>query len=196
MDHQYLFSDLLAAQGDNVCGVPDSMDIYIYAGDGAYTLYEGGEGERIEFHAQVHGQEKQTLTIQNSRSPKNYHIFFKNVEDGSCKLLTGGREAPVAVRHNRCLQAIFELGEGETAELTAAWQTPDPAAALRAEVLKSFIQIPQDNWYKEKRWETGRGIERVEEWEKWIRSLDISDLAKSLLKEKLYAMSFQSTNET
>lgn len=178
----------LAVKDDNGCGIPEGMDIYVYAGDGTYTLYEETDGKRIEFRAQMHGREEQTLTVQNSRRTKTYHIFFKNVEDGHCKLLIGGKEAPVVIRHNRCLQAIFELQEGETAELTAAWQNPDPAAALRAEILKSFIQISQDNWYKEKQWEVGHNISCVEEWEKWILSLEISNLEKCLLKEKLYAI--------
>lgn len=178
----------LAAKAETGCGAPDSLELFVYAGDGAYSLYEGPEPARTEFQTHMCGSETQLLTIRNGDRARTYHVYFKNVEDGACDLLIDGKIRPVTTRRNRCLQAVLELQAGETAELIAAWQERDAAAALRAEILKSFIQIPQDNWYKEKQWEAAGRIEGTEAWEKWIRSLDIPEVGRHMLEEKLWAM--------
>lgn len=178
----------LAAKVENDCGTVDALELFVYSGDGNYSLYEGEAPDHIKFQARMREENQQTLTIQNGNVPKTYHVCFKNIENGSCKLSINGKEKPVTVRHNRCLQAIIELQAGETAELIAIWERPNTATALRAEILKSFIQVLQDNWYKEKQWEAARQVEKPEEWEKWITALDISELEKCILKEKLYAM--------
>lgn len=177
----------LAKRVENDCGSSDALELFIYNGNGDYSLYEGDEPGCVKLQTRLKGRRCQTLTIQNSGIPKTFHVQFKNIADGRCKLLINGEEKPVTIRRNRCLQAILELQAGETAELIAAWEDQDADAALRAEILKGFIQARQDNWHKEKQWEAAGQIKEPEAWGKWIAALDISEIEKCILKEKLYA---------
>ncbi|MDO4800588.1 MAG: hypothetical protein Q4A15_00335 [Prevotellaceae bacterium] len=66
------------------------------------------------------------------------------------KLYVNGKKSEVTIKRNRCLQADFILNKGDTAELIIQWETKDIEEEYRERILKRFIQIPQDNWYKEK----------------------------------------------
>lgn len=178
----------LAATAENSCRTPDHIELFVYAGDGEYSLLEGTKPDSTRIQAHMCGEEKQLLTIQNEDRARTYHVYFKNVEDGTCDLLINSKIKPVMIRHNRCLQAVVELQAGEATELVASWKRPKSAVTVRAEVLKSFIQIAQDNWYKEKQWEATRRFETPEEWANWISALEISELEKRIIKEKLNAM--------
>lgn len=176
----------LDAQRKNSCEPPDELDVFVYSGDGTYDLFESDGSEVTTFTASMIKENSQRLEISGSKARK-YHVFFKNVEDGNCVLNINGEQHQVTIRHNRCLQAIFDLGAGENAELTVTWNKVDAAVARRARVLKCFIQLPQDNWYKEKQWEAGRKCTTVSEFEEWINGLDIPETGKMMLKERLYS---------
>lgn len=176
----------LDAKVGNDCATPDELDLYVYAGTGAYELLEGGKHDMTTFSTIMAEDETQRLLISGSKARK-YHVYFKNAEDGRCTLIVNGKSHSLTARHNRCLQAIFELNEGDNAQLTVTWAKQDVAAVRRANVLKCFIQLPQDNWYKEKQWEVGRRCTTVDEFMTWIDQLDLPETGKKMLLERLTA---------
>jgi len=177
----------LDAAPDNRCETPDRLEVLVYDGDGYYELLEGDGPSRTVFVSAADQPGTQTLTISGGPN-RQYHLFFKNVKSGSCALSVDGVPRPVSLRHNRCLQAIFSLEDGETARLTVESQSADPMSQLREKLLALFIQLPQETWHKDKLWNATHHFQTVEEWEHWIASLDVSELEKSMLRERLQAV--------
>lgn len=176
----------LDAKVRNDCATPDALDLYVYTGTDAYKLLEGGKYDTTTFSTIMVEDETQRLLISGSKARK-YHVYFKNVEDGDCALIVNGKSHSLTVRHNRCLQAIFKLNEGDDAQLTVTWAKEDDVLICRSNVLKRFIQLPLDNWYKEKQWEIGRRCNSVEEFKAWINQLDLPETGKMMLLEVLSA---------
>lgn len=177
----------LAKNIDNQCVIPHALEVSVYNGDGKYVMFEEN-GAHTDFISVAPGSGTQTLVICNNSQEREFHVFFKNIEDGNCKLTVSGQDRPLVQRHNRCLQAIFHLEAGETAELTATWVMTAPDKVLRAEILKAFIQVEQDNWYKEKQWKTTEELAEAEDWEHWIAALNLAKIDKSILQERLNAI--------
>lgn len=172
---------------ENSCSMPDKMDVFIYSGDGAYKLYEGGN-KCVDFTVKVTGANQQRVVISGNRGEVSYHLHFKNVQNGKCFLKVNGEPADAVIRHNRSLQAIFTLREGDVAELTIIWVDKDHLDIIKERILKCFIQLPLDNWYKEKRWEDAGSNRNTSDWLRWIETLDLSNTGKKMLKEQLYSV--------
>lgn len=176
----------LDAKVRNDCKTPDELDLYVFAGTGSYELLEGSKPDKTTFSAAMIENETQRLSISGSKARK-YHVYFRSVEDGDCTLTVNGKRCPVTVRRNRCLQALFELREGDIAQLTVTWVKKDDIAVRCDNVLKRFIQLPQDNWYKEKQWEIGGRCTSVGEFSTWVNQLDLPETGRMMLLEVLTA---------
>ncbi len=176
----------LNAVAENTCRKPDNMEVYVYTGDGAYDLYES-QNELVHFRSKMDGECQQKVSVVGNSRKVTYHIYFKNVQDGKCALRIDGKFADVQTRHNRCLQAVFTLDKGQNAELTVSRSDINTLDEVKQRILKCFIQLPLDNWYKEKQWEMTRDY-TTGDWLHWIETLAVSDVEKEMLKEQLYAM--------
>ena len=174
----------LDAVSGNSCAMPEKMDVFIYSGDGEYKLYEG-RNQCIDFTVKATGNNQQKVVIAGNAREVSYHLHFKNVQNGNCSLKVNGEPAEAVIRHNRSLQAIFTLSEGENAELTVTWTDENYFDKIKERILKCFIQLPLDNWYKEKRWEDAGSNSNTSDWIRWIEALDLSGTGKKMLKEQL-----------
>lgn len=177
----------LNTEAENRCAIPEKMDVFIYSGNGEYKLYEG-ENKCVDFTVKVTGINQQKVVISGNAREVNYHLHFKNVQNGTCSLKVNGKPVDAVIRHNRSLQAILTLSEGDVAELTVTWIDEDYFDMIKERILKCFIQLPQDNWYKEKRWEDTRNIRNTSDLLRWIESLELSNIGKEVLKEQLYSV--------
>lgn len=177
----------LNAVAENSCAMPEKLDVFIYSGDGEYILHEG-QDECINFTVKITDMNQQKVVISNNTRKVNYHLHFKNIQDGMCSLKVNGKPVDAVIRYNRCLQAIFTLSEGERAELTVTWSDRGYFHTIKERILKRFIQLPLDNWYKEKCWEVARDIKNTSDWLQWIESLDLSYTGMEMLKEQLYSV--------
>lgn len=175
----------LAAKITNDCAPPDGLDIWAYNGTGDYTLREGAE-DCTEFRMERASDTEQRLTIGNGPRRRDFHVFFKNIEDGDCRLLVNGRACPVRLRRNRCLQAAFALEPSDRAELIIKWQPSDSLDVLRREMLRHFIRLPGDNRRKEMQWRETAGFTAREDWEAWITALALDEADMLQLQECLY----------
>ena len=172
----------LEAAQDNACSAPETLDVFVYTGDGSYDLIEeNGARTRFSVHS-AHGSLR--LRICGARK-LTYHIYFKNVEDGACSLTVAGRPAQPVLRRNRCLQASFTLEASENAELRVTWREKDDAEAVRERMLQCFLRQELDNQYKEAQWENAKNIVDRAAWLEWIEALALDDVEKGLLKEQL-----------
>ena len=172
----------LEAAQDNACSAPETLDVFVYTGDGSYDLIEeNGARTRFSVHS-AHGSLR--LRICGARK-LTYHICFKNVEDGACSLTVAGRPAQPVLRRNRCLQASFTLEASENAELRVTWREKDDGEAVRERMLQCFLRQELDNQYKEAQWENAKNIVDRAAWLEWIEALALDDVEKGLLKEQL-----------
>ena len=172
----------LEAAQDNACSAPETLDVFVYTGDGSYDLIEeNGVRTRFSVHS-AHGSLR--LRICGARK-LTYHICFKNVEDGACSLTVAGRPAQPVLRRNRCLQASFTLEASENAELRVTWREKDDGEAVRERMLQCFLRQELDNQYKEAQWENAKNIVDRAAWLEWIEALALDDVEKGLLKEQL-----------
>ena len=172
----------LEAAQDNACSAPETLDVFVYTGDGNYDLIEeNGARTRFSVHS-AHGSLR--LRICGARK-LTYHICFKNVEDGACSLTVAGRPAQPVLRRNRCLQASFTLEASENAELWVTWREKDDGEAVRERMLQCFLRQELDNQYKEAQWENAKNIVDRAAWLEWIEALALDDVEKGLLKEQL-----------
>ena len=110
-----------------------------------------------------------------------YHLYFKDISDGEC--YTKEQSTIITVRRNRCLQAQFTLEAGECAELFVTWRDKEIAEICRERILKIFIMLQLDNWYKENQWNKTKALCTTEEWMEWIEQLQADSVEKSMLKE-------------
>lgn len=180
----------LDAAAENGCGRPDRLEVFVYSGNGSYTLQEGRE-EAIRFAAETAeaaGSRRLKLLISGGTREITYHIHFKNIGDGTCALKVNGKPAQARIRKNRCLQAVFTLGPAETAELTADFLPKPASALLRERLLACFIQLPLDNRYKELQWEAAKELSTPSGWRRWIESLELCKTGKQMLTEQLDAV--------
>lgn len=177
----------LDAAVKNNCAEPEKLDVYVYSGDGSYTLHESRD-ECTVFTVQSVTKHQLQVYISGNTRGMTYRVFFKNIDDGICSLKVNGAPADVTLRHNRCLQASFTLEAGAHAELTVDWKPRDSLDIIKECILKRFIQLPLDNWYKEKQWEIAGNIENINDWLQWIESLKLCEVGKGMLKEQLYSV--------
>ena len=177
----------LDAAVKNNCAEPEKLDVYVYSGDGSYTLHESRD-ECTVFTVQSVTKHQLQVYISGNTRGMTYRVFFKNIDDGICSLKVNGAPADVTLRHNRCLQASFTLEAGAHAELTVDWKPRDSLDIIKECILKRFIQLPLDNWYKEKQWEIARKIENMNDWLQWIDSLKLCEVGKEMLKERLHSI--------
>ena len=172
----------LDAAQDNACGAPETLEVWVYTGDGSYELLEE-DGARTQFWVQSTPGKLQ-LRIDSARNV-TYHVYFKNMEDGACTLTVDGKPAQATLRYNRCLQAVFSLEAHETAELLATWQEKSDSETVRERMLQCFLRQELDNQYKEAQWEKTKNIADRAAWLEWIEALALCDVGKGMLKEQL-----------
>ena len=177
----------LDSAAENLCAKPEKLDVFIYSGNGSYLLFQS-QDKYTDFSIRITGSSQLKVCISGNAGKTTYHMHFKNISDGSCSLKISGKSADAAIRHNRCLQAIFTLDAAESAELTVDWKPRDSFDVLRESILKCFIQLPLDNWYKEKQWETARNTESIIDWFRWIDSLELCDVGKEMLREQIQSV--------
>ncbi len=173
---------------DNRCETPSRLDVLVFNGSSACTMWEGEKPDRVEFVTRQEEAGVQKLMIENQSIGREFHVFFKNVEEGTVALLVNHGERPVTMRHNRCLQAIFSLAPGEQAELTVSFQEPDWEKVLRAQILACFLMLPQRNTYKDAEWEKTRSFTTEREWEAWIDALALPETGKGMLRERVHML--------
>lgn len=176
----------LHAKVNNACDVPDELDVYVYAGDGIYELAEE-EGCAVQFSVTRNGETQHVFFIQNLTRRRKFHVFFKNIKEGRVGFRVNGKVKAPILRQNRCLQAICQLEAGERAEWIVDAPPVEEEDALRAEILRCFIQLPQDNWYKEKQWERTADIRTAGAWMTWIHALELPEIGKKMLAESIAA---------
>ncbi len=170
----------LAGEIRNDCAQPETLDVWIFRGDGAYALTEG---EQQTIHFTIHSICEDTAIVRISGNPRamRYHLFFKDIPEGEC--IAANMLPGMTVRRNRCLQAVFPLAAGEAAELVVTWHNKEPEEIRRERILKTFIQLPLDNWYKENQWNLTCGFQTEKQWQAWIDNLAVSPTGKGMLKE-------------
>lgn len=172
----------LDAAQDNACGTPETLEVWVYTGDGSYELFEEN-GARTQFRVQSTSG-KLLLRIDGARNV-TYHVYFKNIGDGACTLRVDGKPAQATLRRNRCLQAVFSLAAHETAELLVTWQEKSDSETVRERMLQCFLRQELDNQYKEAQWEKAKNIADRAAWLEWIEALALCDVGKGMLKEPL-----------
>lgn len=175
----------------NDSALPEEIELQIYCGDGGFTMYERTDNGLAQTVFETRREAgRQYLTIRNpsaSIEKRKYHICFREINQGSCKILKNGVVSEAETRQNRCFQVLTTVVPGDVVEIQVSYVEADPDILRRGSVLEAFIQLPQDNWYKEKQWEKVSQHPTVEELDAWISQLDIPEVGRRMLWERLYA---------
>ena len=176
---------------DNACTLPEELDVYVFAGNGAFTLIEHSGNQRLETRFAVRRDDDGTLrfTVESGADEtlpaRAFHIWFVNIEDGELSAAIDGEPTALKTRHNRCLQAELRLMRGQSAELALKPAQKSELEQVKARLLKCAVQVPQENLVKERWW---RALEASADWASLragVEALPIPDVWKNCMRERL-----------
>lgn len=189
----------LAAKGEKSCKNPEKLDVFIYEGNGKFTLYEDGREEgntaflQTEFTAEYQETDwacTQSLRIcasgDTSVSPKErrLRIVFKNIPEGILRAFCKGEEISCKRLRADCVTAeIVFCGREVFLTVEYAKETTIERLKKRAEKVLLFAE----GEYPEKE-KTARAFSDVSSVEEYVRIVDEAKLptaAKARLKEIL-----------
>ena len=176
---------------DNACSLPEELDVYVFAGNGAFTLIEHSWNQRLEtcFAVQQDSEGTLRITVESDADEtlpaRAFHIWFVNIEDGNLSAEIDGEPAALQTRHNRCLQAELALMREQSAALTLQPKQKSELERTKAKLLECAVQVPQENLVKECWW---RALETCADWDALragVEALPIPAVWKDLMRERL-----------
>ena len=193
---------ILPLSGDNKNEVknPEKLEVWVFEGSGAYSLYEDGLAEEkysalmTDFTSQfveMNGACMQVLTISSRGEgdvvPQNRTIktVFKNATNGEVKLYEDDKEVSCEKRLSTHLELSFAFEAGKTyrVELTYPSQTRLEKLLLRAK--KILTEAQAGNYAKERAWQTIAEATTVEEYLYAVERSSLDLGIKLRLKETL-----------
>jgi hypothetical protein len=86
---------------DNACTLPEELDVYVFAGNGAFTLIEHSGNQRLETRFDVRQDDGGTLRFfvesdaEETLPARAFHIWFVNIEDGTFEAAIDGEPTSV-----------------------------------------------------------------------------------------------------
>ncbi|MPM13722.1 hypothetical protein SDC9_60081 [bioreactor metagenome] len=176
---------------DNACTLPEELDVYVFAGNGAFTLIEHSGNQRLETRFDVRQDDGGTLrfTVESDAEEtlpaRAFHIWFVNIEDGELSTVIDGEPTALKTRHNRCLQAELRLMRGQSASLALKPEQRSELERVKAKLLECVIQIPQENLVKERWWRSLEACADLESLRAGVEALLIPEVWKDCMRERL-----------
>lgn len=176
---------------DNACSLPEELDVYVFAGNGAFTLIEHSWNQRLETCFAVQQDSEGTLRFtvesdaEETLSARAFHIWFVNIEDGTFEAAIDGEPIALKTRHNRWLQAEMKLARGQSASLALKPEQRSELERVKAKLLECVIQIPQENLVKERWWRALEAGADLETLRAGVEALPIPEVWKDCLRERL-----------
>jgi len=176
---------------DNACTLPEELDVYVLAGNGAFTLIEHSGNQRLETRFDVRRDDDGTLrfTVESDADEtlpvRAFHIWFVNIEDGELSTVIDGEPTALKTRHNRCLQAKLRLKRGQSASLTLKPAPRIELERVKAKLLECAVQIPQENLAKERWWRSLEAGANLETLRAGVEALPIPEVWKDCMRERL-----------
>ena len=118
---------------------PDRLVIHITNGNGAYTLHEDLDGERLDttFASQA-GEGVQKVAIRpQGRAVRHLDLRFCNIPTGEVEVLADGKPCPASIDDNGRLRVELDAAPGVVYEITVRFQ--DQTEEKRVESLRRTI---------------------------------------------------------
>lgn len=139
----------LSADQGNGCGNPERLDVWVYAGNGSYTLYED-DGDKtcfIKFTAK-HENGVQSVTVcakdDTEIIPKNrvMTLYFKDIPEGKITLLRNGKIIQTEEMYENCAAVRFAFSAKDKFEIKVNYREATDLERLkqRAKQILTFAE--------------------------------------------------------
>ena len=190
----------LSADNKNEVKNPEKLEVWVFEGSGAYSLYEDGLGEgkysalMTDFTSQfveTEGVCMQVLTISSRGEgevvPQNRTIktVFKNVENGEVKVYEDEQEMSLEKRLSNHLEVRFAFQTGKTYRVEVTYASKTRLEKLQLRAKKILIEAQAGNYAKERAWQTIIEATSVEEYLYAVERSSLDLGIKLRLKETL-----------
>ena len=179
---------------------PEKMDVWVFEGTGAYTLYEDGlemENSNVLFtdfsaeFSEMEGACTQVLSISTEGDkeiiPQNREmkVRFKSVKNGTVRLFVDDEETEVKKRLTDCVEVVipFDAEKKYRMEVTYPAQTRLEKWLERAQKVLTDAQGANPN--KVQAYNAWKQVTTEEEYVQIIESLPVDMVTKLRLKEIL-----------
>ena len=188
----------LSADKGNGCFNPCRLEIWVYVGNGKYTLFEDGkeaglDGEvRTEFvsaFCKKEGACTQSLTIfgqgNSAVIPKNREISvrFKNVEDGEVTLFIDGKKARTDKWLTDCAGVKFPFESGKNYRIDVRFLFKSKLEKLKARAVKELTIGKGNNAGKQKAYLALQKAKSVADFKRILESVTLPTIIKLRILE-------------
>jgi len=190
----------LSIENGNSVQNPTNMEIGVWSGNGAFTLFEddrekGGEKEFFtEFTSvktQANGRTRQTLGITSHGEPKvlpserTLRIVFKNIRKGGIRVLKNGQETPFKKRYTEVVSLELVFEPFAKYEIIVDYIAPTKLEEIKRRATDILTRAQGGNMQKFRLWEAVMRAQSEEEVCEAIEEGELSQGEKEKLRETL-----------
>jgi hypothetical protein len=190
----------LSADNKNNVGNPEKMEVWVYEGTGAYSLYEDGLDEQnqnvlfTDFKSEYSETENgsvQVLTISTEGDkaviPQNRElkVRFKSVANGTVRLFINEEEAVIAKRLIDCVEVVLPFDADNTYRIEVTYPTVTRLGKWLQRACRVLTESQGINGNKEYAYRMLLQATAEEQYAQMIDGLPVDMATKLRLKEIL-----------
>lgn len=179
---------------------PAKLEIWVYEGNGEYTLYEDGreEGNEKEFftdftmeYSENEGACTQVLTISAQCDPsvipenREYTIRFKNIEDGEISVYANGEKIEAEVVLSDCATARFAYDADKAYKVEVVYNKQTKLEKWKNAARKALLLAEEDNRKKNETWVKLKETKTEEEFLSVLAEMKLAPIVKLKIEEVL-----------
>ena len=188
----------LSMDDGNDCGAPKNLEIWTFAGNGSFTMYEqskDGEAESLtSFKANERRQGKkifQSIEI-STRGDENafvenrkLKIVFKNIKDGKISLFVDGKETPVKELVRSEVTVELNVNARKRYAVTVCYQAHNAVEASIERAREILLRSEGDNGDKQRLFDAIVEVSSLEEYRNTVQNSNVREYTKLRLLENL-----------
>lgn len=190
----------LSSEKGNSVQNPKTLDVFVYNGNGEFTLVEDGRerGESGEFFTEFStscieqdGAGKQTLCIRSRGdetiipSGRTLDIYFKNLQDGDVCLKINGKTEQVKRLRKEEVTVRIPFESGKTYEIAVSYAAVSPAEKFKNAVRRILLVAECTVTKKDELYHKINALSSVDEMAQAVRESDVPNVVKLRLLETL-----------
>ena len=190
----------LSMDNSNLVKNPEKMEVWVYEGDGAYSLYEDGLDEQnsnvlfTDFsseYEETDGACTQRLTISTEGDgaiipqERVLKICFKSVENGDLRVFVNDEETDVKKRLSDCVEVVLPFSAENVYRIELTYPKLERLEKWLKRACKVLTEVQGINANKDYAYKMLLQVTTEEEYVQMIDALPLDMAAKLRLKEIL-----------